>query len=210
MSLNYLLLNTQQLLVQSFHNAIVHGMNSTWMRCTKLGTKPQEPDFVAGLVLDSIPSICKSLNNALSQHGFSVSVSSVFCHQTPKVNFSHNFPSGKCELGDILFVHIHRPQKGPVRRNALLFQAKKSSKQPYLIPTREQHQLYLYENWPDFVYHRSGGLTGKNRSVFPKSLHSGAQYLLIDDRNPKDPLSSLTHAAGTYPMGCCLPTVNLF
>jgi hypothetical protein len=28
---------------------------------------------------------------------------------------------------------------------------------------------------------------------------------LIDDRNPKDPLSSLTHAAGTYPMGCCLP-----
>jgi len=94
-------------------------------------------------------------------------------------------------------------------RNALLFQAKMSAQQPYHIHTDEIYQLRLYRDWPDFEYTRSTFLTGQRRAVTPKAPHTGAQYLLIDDRPPSEPMSGLPGFPGTYPVGCCMPDESL-
>jgi hypothetical protein len=131
-------------------------------------------------------------------------MSAVFCHQTPQVAFGSH-PRATCELGDVLFAYVHSPKAGPTVRNAILFQAKASSRQPYPIHRSDADQLRLYVEWPDFVYERSSFLTGMNRSVTPKTPHSGAQYMLIDDRPPDEPGSGLLGLPGTYPVGCCMP-----
>ncbi len=89
-------------LLQSFHFATINGMINTWRRCDSLMKKPQEPDFVAGFIVDSTPLIYSALKAILSTRQVSVSLSSVFCHQTPQVTFqSHS--SVTCELGGYSF-----------------------------------------------------------------------------------------------------------
>ncbi len=187
----------------SFHIAIIIGIQRAWQRCRQLGANPQEPDLVAGLVLESSPIIYSALKKILTPLRVSVSMSSVFCHQTPQVTFNNS--SASCELGDILFIYVNTRRNGQINRNAILFQAKASSKQPYKLAQSEQVQLRLYMDWPDFVYTRSSRLNGQSRSISPKSPHAGAQYLLIDDRTPNDPMSGLMGYPGTYPIGCCIP-----
>ncbi len=111
--------------------------------------------------------------------------------------------------GDILFVYVHTTRSGSIKRNAILFQAKVSAKQPYKLHSSENNQLFLYEQWPDFIYKRSSFLNGQQRTVTPKTPHSGAQYLLIDDRPPEEPESGLLGFPGTYPVGCCMPDETL-
>lgn len=195
-------------LIQSFHTATIHGILNTWERCGRLATTPQEPDFVAGLVTESAPRIHSALTSVLSRWGIAVSMCSVFCHQTPQVTFASG-PPASCELGDILFAYVHTPRIGDPRRNAVLFQAKASGQQPYRICAGETDQLRLYTEWPDFEYTRSSFLTGQKRSVTPKTPHTGAQYLLIDDRPPTEPMSGLLGLPGTYPVGCCMPDDSL-
>ncbi len=208
MSVSYVLGDNREELIGSFHLAVIYGILNTWKRCVQLNTVPQEPDFVAGLVFESTPIIHSALSSVLGPRGISTSISSVFCHQTPQVSFDSN-PASSCELGDILFAYVHTPRVGQPRRNAVLFQAKASSKQPYRIKREELDQLRLYIDWPDFTYTRSTRLNGQKRSVTPKTPHSGAQYLLIDDRFHDDPMSGLLGMAGTYPVGCCMPDEHL-
>ena len=207
MSIAALFWENRKELVNAFHTATIYGMLNTWRRCENLRTTPQEPDFVAGLVVESGPVIYSALNSILSPRRVSVSMSSVFCHQTPQVAFGS--PPSSCELGDILFAYVHTPKSGPPRRNAILFQAKASAKQPYRIHRREMDQLHLYADWPEFVYERSTFLTGQRRNVTPKAPHPGAQYLLIDDRPKEEPMSGLLGVPGTYPVGCCMPDESL-
>jgi len=204
MSITSILWKNSDKIIQSFHISIIFGLLETWKRTNILNTVPQEPDFVASLTLDTTPLIYSVLKKILLEEQINVSISSVFCHQTPKVMFDTNHKS-KCEIGDILFVYVHTTKKGETRRNAILFQAKSSSKQPYRIHSSDSHQLNLYINWPDFIYISPYFLKGKKRNVFPKSPHSGAQYLLIDNRSPNEPLSGLLGFPGTYPIGCCIP-----
>ena len=207
MSLSNMLWKQKSTLLASFHIGIIHGLINTWKRCESKNMSPQEPDLVAGLVLESTPILYAALKNVLSPT-IDISLASVFCHQKPQVKYD---PSTKsCELGDLLFAYIHTPRKGPRRMNALLFQAKMSSKQPYRIRSGEHHQLRLYAEWPDFEYTRSSSLTGERRSVNPKAPHAGAQYLLIDNRTPDDPHSGLLGIPGTYPVGCCMPDDILY
>lgn len=49
------------------------------------------------------------------------------------------------------------------------------------VPKTDHHQLLLYTKWPRFEYARAGALNGQIRSIQPKSITPGAQYLLIDD-----------------------------
>jgi len=199
---------TQQAsIIRSSRVAIVHGMLDTWARCRQRGNSPEEPDFVAGLVLESTPLIYDSLKAILAPHRIAVSVASVFCHQTPKV--THPLARKSCELGDLLFVHTHTQSRGRIRRNALLYQAKKSSRQPYRLPKSEEHQLALYTDWPQFTYTSPGHLAGMKRDVSPKAPHTGAQYMLIDDRPPSDPQSGLLCLPGTYPIGSCMADKHL-
>jgi hypothetical protein len=208
MSVATTLWEVRQELVQAFHIAIIHGIVATWQRCDSLETIPQEPDFVGGLVLESTPLIYWVLKSILAPSGVSVSMCAVFCHQKPEVAFT-SFQKGTCELGDVLFAYAHTPKVGLCRRNALLCQAKASAKQPYHIHISEKNQLCLYSNWPDFEYQRSSNLTGQKRFVTPKAPHAGAQYLLIDDRPPEEPMSGLLGFPGTYPIGCCMPDETL-
>lgn len=189
-------------IIQTSHQAFVFGMLDTWKRCMQQGNSPQEPDFVAGLVLVSSPLLYNALRTIFGQHGIQFSLTAVFCHQTPKVQFA-GMNKTSCEVGDLLFVHVHTSRTGAFTRNALLYQAKMSSKQPYRVGSGEADQLRLYTDWPLFTYHRSRPLTGQ-RDVTPKLPHTGAQYMLIDDRPPSDPQSGLWGLAGTYPIGSCM------
>ena len=170
-------------IVDTTHLSILHAMLDTWNR----SNSPQEPDIVAGIVLESTPILYHALSAIFGQYGLSVSLASVFCHQTPKVTFPAMNKSS-CEIGDLLLVHIHTPRAGNPTRNALLYQAKMSSSQPYRVSSGEKDQLELYTGWPAFEYVNSPPLTGTRRDVIPKMKHAGAQYMLIDDRPPSDPV----------------------
>jgi hypothetical protein len=206
-SISAALWESKAALVRSFHTATIYGMLNTWRRCDLLRTRPQEPDFVAGLVVESAPLLHAALAAVLTRSGVSVSMSAVFCHQTPRVEFG--LPRVACELGDLLYVFVHTARDGRVWRNALLFQAKCSANQPYVVATSDADQLRLYTDWPEFEYTNSSYLNGQSRAVTPKSPHAGAQYLLIDDRSLLDPMSGLLNLPGTYPVGCCVPDLRL-
>jgi hypothetical protein len=204
MSMNEAVWQERHLIAQALHAAIIHGMLDTWSRCGRMDTSPQEPDFVAGLVLESCPLVHAALSSILADYGIRSSLLGVYCHQTPKVTYQ-GIAGSSCELGDLLVAHVHASATGHVRRNALLYQAKVSSAQPYRLPIRDKVQLRLYAEWPDFEYYNSPPLTGQRRHVTPKMVHAGAQYMLIDDRPPTHPRSGLLGLRGTYPIGSCMP-----
>jgi len=204
MSFSSIVWQERAAIVQFSHIAIVHGMLDTWKRCISRLVQPSEPDFIAGLVLESTPLLYNALSNIFLRHGISFSIAAVFCHQTPKLKYS-GMRKSSCELGDMLVVHVHRKRSGDLQRNALLYQAKMSSKQPHRIQASGKDQLKLYTDWPDFQYHNSPPLTGERRSVSPKVPHTGAQYLLIDDRPPNNPQSGLLGFPNTYPIGSSMP-----
>lgn len=189
-------------ILNSLQGAIVYGMLDTWSRCRQHGSTPEEPDYVAAIVLGSTPLIYENMKTILDPQGVSVSVASVFCHQTPQV--AHELADKPCELGDLLFVHIHRQPDDKLRRNALLYQAKKSFKQSYKVPRDEQHQLSLYTNWPQFTYRSPSALAGQERNVSPNVPHTGAQYMLIDDRPLSDPYNGLLCSPGAYQIRSCM------
>jgi len=196
-----ILWNEKKSFLAAFHTGILYGLLNTWIRCGH--KQPQEPDLVAGLVLQSTPLFYAGLSQIFLPHNLDISLAAAFCHQKPQVSYSASEPA--CELGDLLYVYMHTPKHGPRRRNALLLQAKMSHNQNYRIKQAEKHQLRLYSEWPDFTYTRSSTLNGHSRSVGPKAPHPGAQYLLIDDRSFDAPESGLLGFPGTYPIGCCMP-----
>jgi hypothetical protein len=203
MSFQQIVWREKSKIINVAHLAILHGMLDTWKRCTQVGNMPQEPDFVAGLVLESTPILYNALSAIFGQYSINLSLTAVFCHQTPKVQFT-GMRKTSCEVGDLLIAHVHTPRSGCVTRNALLYQAKISSNQPHKIGTAEIDQLRLYTDWPLFNYYHSSPLTGQ-RDVNPKLPHTGAQYMLIDDRPLSDPQSGLLGLPGTYPIGSCMP-----
>lgn len=191
------------------HSAVVNGLGQAWSRCSRARRKPHEPDLVAGLVLDSTPLLWQGWRALLEPHGLSISICGVFCHQSPRVRYE-GIAKSYTELGDLLIVHTHYRENGEFEGNALLYQAKMSSQQPYRVPATELHQLKLYLGWPQFEYINSPPLSSQLREVKPRASHAGAQYLLIDDREPDSPLSGLTGAPGTYPAASCMPDYVLF
>ena len=82
----------------------------------------------------------------------------------------------------IVYKKIHGAE---VVYNALLLQAKKlngntDSIYHHKIGYNDMHQLFLYTHWPKFIYRKANNLNGRKRSVIPKAITAGAQYLLID------------------------------
>lgn len=151
---------------------ITRCLNAAFVSCApKL---PQEPDFVAELV-DGIPQdIYKSLSVYAPHYKFAVS--GIFCHQKPLADFGD---LKKPEVGDMLLVYIEENKYAITKCNALLMQAKKIDKVPYIVHSSEAHQLILYEEWPAFKLVRAGVFNGTEINVQPKTLNTGAQYLLI-------------------------------
>lgn len=152
--------------------SITRCMNAAFVSCSP--KHPQEPDFVAELVAGIPQDIYKSLSVYAPHYQFAVS--GVFCHQKPWADFG----AGKNpELGDMLLVYIEENKYSVKKCNALLMQAKKFDKAPYIIHSSEAHQLKLYEEWPTFMLGRAGIFNGTEINVQPKTLNAGAQYLLF-------------------------------
>jgi hypothetical protein len=191
-------------LVVSSRYSILVSMLKAWDNCRVRGDEPEEPDIVASLVLNGTKIIESEWRKAFSQFRIQIAVTGIFCHQTPRVNFK-GMRRKYCELGDLLWCHVHHDLEGNTMRNAILYQAKMSSNQPYRISRNDLDQLKLYTSWPSFTYVSSGALNGQSRHVKPSAPRRGAQYLLIDDRPPEKPESGILGIPGTYPVGSCIP-----
>lgn len=191
-------------LVVSAQYSILVSMIEAWNNCRIRGNKPEEPDFVASLVLNGTKIIENEWRKVFNSVGIRIAVTGIYCHQAPKVNFS-GIKKKSCELGDLLWCHVHYSANGSVTRNAILYQAKKSANQPYRIQKNDADQLKLYSTWPAFTYVTSGSLNGQIRHVKPSAPRRGAQYLLIDGRPPEILESGILGIPGTYPIGSCIP-----
>ncbi len=157
---------------KDIEGSITRSMNAAFLKCCK--RTPEEPDFIAELVT----RLPRDLYNSLKVYAptYRFAVSGVFCHQKPLADFG---AEKNPELGDILLVYIEENKYEVKKCNALLMQAKKFDKAPYIIPNSENHQLRLYEEWPVFYLMRAGRFNGAKIDVQPKTLNSGAQYLLL-------------------------------
>lgn len=192
-------------LVVSARYSILVSMIEAWDNCRIRGDDPEEPDIVASLVLNGTKIIENEWRSVFNSVGIRIAVTGIYCHQTPKVNFS-GMKGKSCELGDLLWCHVHSDIDGNVIRNAILYQAKKSADQPYRLRGNDEDQLKLYSTWPEFTYVSSGALNRQTRHVKPAAPRRGAQYLLIDERPPEQPESGILGVPGTYPIGSCVPS----
>ncbi len=151
---------------------ITRSMNATIKACV-LPTV-DEPDFIAGLV-EHLPQGIQECLSAFT-YGYNISVAGIFCHQKPLADYGG---SKKAELGDILLVYIEENRYSVKKCNAVLMQAKKIIKDSYIVHESEEHQLKLYEEWPKFKLSRAGAFNGRKFNILPKTLNTGAQYLLM-------------------------------
>lgn len=148
-----------------------------------------EPGYIAAIIVFGITDVANAWNTILSPLGYSIQMSGVFCHQSPKVEFSgtgtvsgcstgiHN-----CELADLLIVHEDISAGGTASRRAVLIQAKttKSGR----VSTPDPVQFDLYKNWPNFeiVSPKTFAAGPRDFHVTPGSAQSawpGCQYGLI-------------------------------
>jgi len=178
------------------HNAIIRSVDFVVKKCRTLGSRPEEPDFIASLTLNFTSDLANILKAVFPRNKFSLT--GVYCHQKPLANIGLTTSP---EIGDILLVYIYTDNTGSKKFNSLLLQAKRSSELTLVVPTSERHQLKLYTEWPKFIYERAGRLNGISRDILPKTINDGAQYLLID----KDPILELYGRSGAFPMGCAIP-----
>lgn len=167
--------NTKWHIWQDLHNAI---------EATTIGLhQTQEPDYIASLVTKLPNDLIQILNSYIPNRQFNVG--GCFIHQKPIVRFtSTQYANYRMpELGDLLIVY-KETKNNEDRYNALLLQAKKSNNVYYTpIHHNDQHQYILYTKWPKFEYRRAGRLNRKSRSISPKTITPGAQYLLIDEQH---------------------------
>jgi len=215
------LLDTNADLFDSMTNLLVADSMLEAYRIAALATKkPSEPDLIAVLVCHAMPNLGKLLKPLFQSIGVDSRVTSVFCHGRPQVSRAKS-PNGAravagsksamkpCELGDVLFANFHTAASGKTYRNSILLQAKMSSSNLLTIGPAEEHQLALYEGWGKFTYKETFGLSGQTRDVTPHSAHSGAQYLLIDDRGPAETDSGVLWRPNTYAMGVAVAQKHL-
>lgn len=162
-----------------------HAILDSFVETYRRGVKsPQEPDYIAMLVLSAMPAIASAWRPYLAPFGIDLTVSTVYCHQRPVVDYGTR---PRPELGDILFVHVHRAKGRRTVRRSLLLQAKVAPARYYGLASSDLHQLKLYDSWPKFTYHRPS--ESLSRDVWPKWPHDGAKYLMI----------SPLHRLGRYP-----------
>ena len=147
-------------------------------------TSTQEPDYIAALTTKLPHELRGILNRNIPTMQFNVG--GCFIHQQPFAKFcAPGLKKMKSpEIGDLLIVYKEILANGECLYNALLLQAKKTN-DIYCTPIHpnDKHQLLLYTKWPKFQYQRAGALNGLIRSINPKTITPGAQYLLIDEHN---------------------------
>ncbi len=186
-------------LKNSLDKALLDTMKWTESKCMR---KPEEPDYVAALTVQFTHELYQILSGVFLNKRFSVT--GVYCHQKPYVDINLR----KCpELADILLVYVDTDCRGGKIYNSLLLQAKISQNQEMKVSSSDLHQLELYKKWPKFKYHRARKLNGETRNILPKTITTGAQYLLINN-NPAT--NGLNGNKKCVPMRCSLPDNILY
>lgn len=165
---------------------------------------PGEVDFVIGLLLSLPQEIVNILRNNIRKK-LQIRATSVFCHQSPKV-----IQEGKntsTELGDILFVFAYTDENRSRLFNSYLFQAKVNNSGNNIVSLSKPEliQLELYEKWKKFEYQTPKELKGESRNILPKSISSGAKYLLINSNDTQATADFRSAVAGQELVsGMCL------
>ena len=169
-----------------------------------------EPDYVAKLVTTLPGAIQTSLTALLPKR--QIIVGGAFIHQKPLARFINPPKPGlrNPELGDLLIVCRERRASGYVY-NAQLLQAK-CVDDVLRATVPMDHQFILYAYWPAFEYVRAGVLNGTVRSVSPKTITQGAQYLLINKKYPIEMLTATVDnpLEGTTYFPCAMASVIAF
>ncbi len=70
-----------------------------------------------------------------------------------------------------------------------MLQAKCTDTMPHSIGSNEMHQLYLYQNWPDFTYVTPSMLANQSRKVPVAQNYEGANYLLFSRKTNPNPFN---------------------
>lgn len=192
--------NEKKSLLEVARTAIIISMHKAIDNCKKFGPnkKPEEPDYVAALVLEGTKILEEGWSALLRRYNIPISITGIYCHQTPKVHYK-GMQNNSCEIGDLLWCHFHKKTDGTYYNSALLLQAKKISKLPYNISKNEMDQFNLYHKWPEFKYVKSGTLNDQKRKVNPSAPRIGAQYLAIEENS-----LGLYGISRRYPCKTCL------
>ena len=116
---------------------------------------PDEIDHIYAMTTEGIRELGTQWSPILRSNDFSLRLTGVFCHQTPKAHYVHPFDGPKSpELGDFLIVHEHKNTDPggtiEITRRAVLVQAKMVDKGVPGGGKVDQYQEYLYEHWPAF------------------------------------------------------------
>ncbi len=149
-----------------------------------------EVGFVAAFVLGAVPDIARAWRSILNPHGYSIRMTGVFCHQTPRASFTDTSGAPRtCELADLLVVADDLTSGSATTRWAVLVQAKMANANggQTLSQQGDLTQLDLLSNWPAFSL-PSGFAPGPRD--FATCRHAGSaiecgRYGLIDGQpNP--------------------------
>ena len=192
--------------------AAQRGIQSAFSGLGQLPKPTTEPEFVAAFVLGAAPQIAKDWTQILSSLGVRLSLSAVYCHQSPMVTFD---PVGsawplpvtpkpaKCELADLLIVHDEHQRGSLVRRQAVLIQTKKTSS--VVVTNPDPTQYHLYRDVPTFEIVPKNFERGARRfGAYPPNFKAwrGLQYGLISTANPS---AATWHMSWPKPKMTCDP-----
>lgn len=135
----------------------------------ELHTRVGEVEKLIYFFMDGLPVIENGVNRLLKNDGVTVTISGIFCHQTPKVKSISPYAAPEsCELGDIAFLATYGDLTGSANNdwgNALLMQAKDNYHK-----NCSHWQEKLYEECRTFKYLSPDPLAGNDRDL-SKSLH---------------------------------------
>lgn len=126
-----------------------HGNTACWSARRDRASEPPEDDYVAALVLHALQGIADTWRPLFEQQRVQLSLTGVFCHNTPKAAFKMAGNNESPELADLLIVRRHTDRGGLARQVAVLVQAKMSKTGQITLP-KDDPQLHLYTNWPEF------------------------------------------------------------
>lgn len=167
-------------------------------------TPTGEVGFVAAAVLAGVPAIAHAWRPLLAPN-YHLSMTGVFCHQTPRASFiDAQGNAGSCELADLLIVADDLAREGHVRQRwAVLIQTKMAANGggQRITDQRDLRQLDLYTRWPAFTLPSAYNQAPRD---FATCQHAGSpldsgRYGLID-RQPT-PLWHQQAPAQTMPPG---------
>lgn len=162
-----------------------------------------EVGFVAAIVHNAVLPLVKAWQPHLKAAGLRLSVTAVFCHGAPVVEF-RNPATGRtrCELADLLLV-VDDHGGSRIRRRASLIQAKMANMAGHVQLTglSSRNQLALYQQW--FVFDFVEAAYGLKGVDLRKGGTVGTATFGVIDRHlkhlPTNPIVWTQHAPSPTP-----------